>query len=170
MTKLTLALAVMLLATTAPMAWADNHEDDDEAEEAAAAPAQTFGARTLELGFAGLMDNRNRTELQEISLTAGAMQSAGEYELLSGGYYRISIGSDGTQELAVEGPNFFRNIWINEIVINDIEIRPLGGIDSIEFDAAGSARISFIAVVPGSYEFRIRGASGESQRATFHIR
>jgi hypothetical protein len=46
----------------------------------------------------------------------------------------------------------------------------LGGIDSIEFDAAGSARISFIAVVPGSYEFRIRGASGESQRATFHIR
>jgi hypothetical protein len=169
MTKLTLALAAMLLATTASMAWADNH-DDDEAEQAAAAPAQGFGARTLELGFAGLMDNRNRTELEEISLTAGQMQSPGEYELLSGGYYRVTITSDGTQELAVEGPNLFRNIWVNEIVINDIEIRPMGGIDSIEFDAAGSARISFIAVVPGSYEFRIRGASGDSQRATFHIR
>jgi hypothetical protein len=169
MTKLTLALAAMLLATTAPTAWADNH-DDDAAEEAAAAPAQSFGARTLELGFAGLMDNRNRTELEEISLTAGQMQSPGEYELLSGGYYRVTITSDGTQELAVEGPNLFRNIWVNEIVINDIEIRPMGGIDSIEFDAAGSARISFIAVVPGSYEFRIRGASGDSQRATFHIR
>ncbi len=168
MKKLTIAVAAMLLATTAPMAWAE--DDDDDAEEAAAPAAQTFGARTLELGFAGLMDNRNRTELEDINLTAGAMQSPGEYELLSGGYYRITVTSDGTQELAVEGPNFFRNIWVNEIVINDIEIRPMGGIDSIEFDAGGSARISFIAVVPGSYEFRIRGASGESQRATFHIR
>jgi hypothetical protein len=124
--------------------------------------------RTLELGFAGLMDNRNRTDLGEINLTAGRMDSEGAYTLNSGGYYRITITSDGTQEIAVEGPGFFRNIWINEVVINDIEIRPMG-VDSIEFDAAGSARISFIAIRPGAYELRIVGTSGETQRATFTI-
>ncbi len=124
--------------------------------------------RTLELGFAGLMDNRNRTDLGEITLTAGRMDSEGEYTLYSGGYYRLTVTSDGTQELAVEGPGLFRNIWINEVVINDIEIRPLG-LDSIEFDAAGSARISFIAIRPGRYEMRIVGTSGETQRAIFTI-
>lgn len=124
--------------------------------------------RTLELGFAGLMDRRNRVDLDGITLTAGRMESAGDYVLHSGGYYRITIEADGTQEIAVEGPGFFRNIWINEVVINDIEIRPLG-IDSIEFDAAGSARISFIAIRPGQYELRIVGTTGETQRATFTI-
>ncbi len=125
--------------------------------------------RTLNLGFAGLMDNRNRTDLDDINLTAGVMESEGEYTLMSGGYYRLNIVADGTQEIAVEGPGFFRNIWINEIVIEEIEIRPMGGIDSIEFDAAGSARISFIAIRPGQYELRIAGTTGETQRAIFTI-
>ena len=56
---------------------------------------------------------------------------------LSGGYYRIDLISDGTQEIAVEGPGLFRNVWVNEIVINDLEVRPLG-LDSIEFDDAGT--------------------------------
>lgn len=167
MRKPTVALAALLIATGASLAWADDHDDDDDAAPAAEQPA--FGERTVTLGFAGVMDRRNRVDLEEITLTAGEMQSEGEYELLSGSYYTLPITSDGTQELAVEGPEFFRNIWINEVVINDIEIRPLG-LDSIEFDAAGTARISFVAIRPGTFEFRIRGTTGETQRAIFHIR
>lgn len=168
MKKLTVALAALLLATSATFVWAD--DDDDNEEEQAAAVQPAFGERTITLGFAGLMDRRNRVDLEEINLTAGEMKSPGEYELLSGSYYTLSITSDGTQEQAVEAPDFFRNIWINEIVINQIEVRPMGGIDSLEFDAAGTARISFIAIRPGSYVFRIRGTTGETQMATFHIR
>ncbi len=124
--------------------------------------------RTLELGFAGLMDRRNRVDLGEIVLTAGRMENEGPYTLFSGEYYLLTITADGTQEIAIEGPGLFRNIWINEVVINDIEIRPLG-LDSIEFDAAGSARISFIAIRPGQYELRIVGARGDSQRAAFTV-
>jgi hypothetical protein len=124
--------------------------------------------RTIEVGFAGLMERANRTDLEPINLTTGVMESAGTYDLLSGMYYRIDITADGTQEIAVEGPGLFRNIWINEVVINDIEIRPLG-IDSIEFDAAGTVTISFIAIRPGQYELRIVGTSGETQRAAFNI-
>ncbi|TVP69807.1 MAG: hypothetical protein EA339_14135 [Rhodobacteraceae bacterium] len=134
---------------------------------AIAEPAFAQG-RTLELGFAGLMDRRNRVDLGEIVLTAGRMESEGPYTLLSGEYYLLTLTADGTQEIAVEGPGLFRNIWINEVVINDIEIRPLG-LDSIEFDAAGSARLSFIAIRPGQYELRIVGTTGETQRAAFTI-
>jgi hypothetical protein len=132
---------------------------------AAPVAAQT---RTIEVGFAGLMERANRTDLEPINLTTGVMESAGTYDLLSGMYYRIDITADGTQEIAVEGPGFFRNIWINEVVINDIEIRPLG-VDSIEFDAAGTVTMSFIAIRPGQYELRIVGTSGETQRAAFNI-
>ena len=76
--------------------------------------------------------------------------------------------SDGTQEIAVEGPGLFRAVWINEVVINDLEVRPLG-LDSIEFDDAGTVSLSFVAITPGQYDIRIRGTTGDSQRAAFTI-
>ena len=114
------------------------------------------------------MDRANRTDLPPINLTAGAISVEGEYALQSGGYYTIDIVSDGTQEIAVEGPGFFRNVWVNEIVINDLEVRPLG-VDSIEFDDAGTVSMSFVAITPGQYDIRIRGTTGDTQRAIFTI-
>ncbi len=134
----------------------------------AAATVATAQTRTLELGFAGLMDNANRTDLPPIQLSAGVLRTEGDYQLQSGGYYRIEITSDGTQEIAVEGPGFFRNVWVNEIVINDLEVRPLG-VDSIEFDDEGTVEMSFIAITPGQYDLRIRGTTGETQRANFVV-
>jgi hypothetical protein len=125
--------------------------------------------RTIELGAAGLMERSNRTDLDPIELSAGSMKSAGTYELNSGGYYRIDIKSDGTAEMAIEAPGLFRNVWVNEVVINDIEVRPLG-LDSLEFDDEGEARISFVAITPGEYDIRIRGTTGETQRAKFTIK
>ncbi|MDO5527879.1 MAG: hypothetical protein Q4F71_00595 [Paracoccus sp. (in: a-proteobacteria)] len=122
-----------------------------------------------DFGPSGIMVRSNRAELLPLTLSAGQPVAETEYDLRSGGYYRISIEADGTQELALSGGDFFRAIWINEVVINDIEIRPMG-VHSIEFDAAGEARISFIAIVPGRYELAIPGARGETQRAVFNIR
>jgi hypothetical protein len=133
----------------------------------AAGPAMAQN-RTLEIGMAGLMERSNRTDLPPINLTAGQLKAGGEYKLLSGGYYRIDIISDGTQEIAVEGPGLFRAVWINEVVINDLEVRPLG-LDSIEFDDEGTVSLSFVAITPGQYDIRIRGTTGESQRAAFVI-
>ena len=120
-------------------------------------------------GPSGIMVRSNRAELAPLTLSAGQPVATTEYDLKSGGYYRLSIEADGTQELALSGGDFFRAIWINEIVINDIEIRPMG-VHSIEFDAGGEARISFIAIVPGRYELAIPGSTGETQRAVFNIR
>ena len=77
---------------------------------------------------AGLLGGRK--DLDPITLASGKPLTKGPYELTAGKYYRIAVESDGSAELAVSGADFFRNVWINEIVINEIEIRPLG-VDSI---------------------------------------
>jgi hypothetical protein len=124
-----------------------------------------------ELGFAGLLASCNRGEPIALTLSSGKPLFDGEQpvELQSGAYYVLEMTADGTQELAVAGPGFFRAVWMNEIVINDIEVRPMA-IDSLEFDAAGPATLSFVAIKPGSYELRIPGSTGETQGVTFAIR
>ncbi|MGL4311330.1 MAG: hypothetical protein ACRCSU_12675 [Paracoccaceae bacterium] len=130
----------------------------------AAAPASAF-----DYGPSGIMTKDNRVDLPPLTLASGKAVAEAPYDLQSGTYYTISIVSDGSAELALSGGDFFRAIWINEVVINDIEIRPTG-VHSLEFDDAGEATISFIAVTPGTYELSIPGTSGDSQKAVFNIR
>jgi hypothetical protein len=117
---------------------------------------------------AGLLTG-GATELEPITLSSGQPLAKAPYELEAGKYYELAITADGTAEIAVEGPDFFRNVWVNEVVINDIEVRPLG-IDSLEFDDEGTATISFVTIRPGQFTLRIPGTTGESQRATFNVK
>lgn len=96
-------------------------------------------------------------DLPTLTLSSGEPLAKEPIEIEAGVYYEIIIKADGSAEMALSGPRFFRNLWIDEIVINDIEIRPLG-IDSIEFDDEGEAEISFIAIKPGRFELRATGA------------
>ena len=129
------------------------------------------GPLCADLGFAGLLASCNRGEPIALTLASGQpiFEGAQPVELQSGAYYEIEISADGSAELALSGPEFFRSIWINEIVINDIEIRPMA-VDSLEFDEAGTATMSFVAIRPGSYSLAIPGSSGETQRVEFAIR
>lgn len=139
----------------------------------AAALAMALGGPVMaaplcdDLGFAGLLAACNRGDTIKLTLASG--QPLGEDVVLqSGAYYKLEITADGSAELAVEGNDFFRAIWMNEIVINKIEIRPMA-IDSIEFDKAGVAELSFIAIKPGSHVLRIPGSTGDAQKITISI-
>lgn len=122
----------------------------------------------FDYGPSGIMSKANRVVLDPLTLASGKPVAGAPYTLKSGTYYRISIEADGSAELGLSGGDFFRAIWVNEIVINDIEIRPLG-VHSLEFDDAGVVEISFVAIVPGTYELRIPGTTGGSQKAVFII-
>ncbi len=117
---------------------------------------------------AGLLTG-GATTLEPMTLSVVTPLAKAPYELKSGKYYKIDIVSDGSGELALSGADFFRNIWIDEVIINDIEIRPLG-LNSLEFDDEGTATIKFIAIRPGNFIVRIPGSTGESQQALFKIR
>ena len=126
-------------------------------------------ARAHDLGFAGLLSASNTEELPAITLSVGEpLSEAGTLALKSGTNYEIEIVADGTGELGLEAPGFFRAIWINEIVVNGIEVRPFG-IDSVEFDEAGTMEIEFIAIRPGQYVIQIPGARGDSQKIAVTI-
>ncbi|MGG7568667.1 hypothetical protein ACQ5SO_21135 [Rhodovulum sp. DZ06] len=143
--------ALSFAVTPAPAAASD--DDDDDAPR---------------LGRAGLLSGANKEDLPRITLSAGMpLLDSGEITLKSGRYYEVVIACDGSAELAVEGAGFFRAIWIDEIIINDIEIRAMA-VDSIEFDDEGEVEIGFVAVKPGTYELRVPGG-GESQRVKIVI-
>jgi hypothetical protein len=110
-------------------------------------------------GQAGVLSSGNRGEIPELTLSAGMplIEGEGSIRLKSGTYYELEISADGSQELQLTAPGFFRAIWIDEVVINGIEVRPLG-LDSLEFDEAGTAEISFLAIKPGTYTLGVPGS------------
>jgi hypothetical protein len=117
---------------------------------------------------AGLLTG-GATELEPITLSSGQPLTQAPYELESGKYYSLDINADGSAELAISGPDFFRNVWVDEVIINEIEVRPLG-VDSIEFDDEGTATISFVTIRPGRFTLRVPGTTAESQQAVFNVK
>ncbi|WP_299922327.1 hypothetical protein [uncultured Pelagimonas sp.] len=145
-------LLTALLAAALPFAaLADNDDDDDD-----------------KFGLAGVLSAKNKEDLEPIQLGAGIPLTSAPWVLKSGTYYEFEIQGDGSQELALVGPEFFRAIWIDEIVVEGLEIRPLG-LDSVEFDEAGEMEIGFLAIKPGSYYLKIPGSTGETQRLEITI-
>lgn len=130
--------------------------------------AAADGAPRDEWGRAGILSSANKADLPSITLSSGVPLSEAPWVLTSGTYYEFEIEGDGSAELALEGSEFFRAIWIDEIVVNDLEIRPLG-VNSIEFDDAGEMEIGFVAIKPGNYFLRIPGSTGETQRIDITI-
>jgi hypothetical protein len=125
-------------------------------------------AAAHEFGFAGILDKNNREELPELILSSGKPIADAPLVLKSGTMYEIEIVSDGSAELALEGPGFFRAIWVNEVVINGLEVRPFG-LESVEFDDEGTMEIEFLAIKPGRYFLRQPGSTGENQRVEITI-
>ena len=120
------------------------------------------------MGFAGLLAKCNREQLPELTFASGKPLAEGPLTLQSGAYYKIDLVSDGSAELALVGPEFFHAIWINEVVVNDLEIRPIG-LSSFEFDDEGTIELSFIAIKPGTYTLKIPGSTGDTQKVTVSI-
>ena len=131
--------ALLALATTCA------HADDDD---------NKFGA-------AGLMSGSNKEDLPEVILSVGE-PLGGPWTLKSGTYYEVEFTADGSGEIGLDIADFSRAVWIDEIVIEGLEIRPYG-IQSVEFDDAGTMEFGFVAIKPGRYEIRIAGSTGESQ-------
>lgn len=126
------------------------------------------GAPREDWGRAGILSSANRVELPPITLSSGMPLAEAPWVLKSGTYYEFTIEGDGSAELALEGAAFFHAVWINEVVVNDLEVRPIG-LNSIEFDDAGEMEISFVAIKPGAYYLRVPGSTGETQRIEITI-
>ena len=108
---------------------------------------------------------RRATRLDPLILDAASGFSIKQFEIETGVYYRWRIQSDGLEEYKIVAPDFFPEIWVDQVVIEDKEVKPFG-LHAIEFDDEGQIDVWFVPIRPGAYEFyveglRTQGFSGE---------
>ena len=65
-------------------------------------------------------------------------------------------------------PELFRNSWINQVIVNDLEITPYG-LYSVEFDDEGTIDIWFVPIRPGEYQFWADGYEDRGLSGTFVV-
>lgn len=123
----------------------------------------------MEAGAEGNLASR-ATRLEPLVMDVDLNFSVKEYQLETGKYYRWRIESDGGEEFLVKAPGLFRNAWINQVVINDIEVKPLGGIEGVEFDDAGIVDVWFVPIRPGNYEYYVDGYEMRGMKGIFIVR
>lgn len=111
----------------------------------------------------------NGTDLTLSINTEDLTFSQNTWELETGKYYRIDITSDGNEEIAVVAPELWRNSWINQIVVNDLEVKSYG-LYSVEFDDAGTFNISFVPIRPGEYDIYVPGYEDRGLKGKFIVK
>ena len=111
----------------------------------------------------------NGTDLTLNNNTEDLTFSQNTWELETGKYYRIDITSDGGEEIAVMAPELWRNSWVNQIVVEDLQIKA-DGIYSMDFDGAGTFNITFVPIRPGEYEFWAPGYEGRGLKGKFVVK
>ena len=92
-----------------------------------------------------------------------------EIKMEGGKSYRLLITSNGGKEYKFMAPEFFRNVWVNQIVINNIEIHPYGGPQALEFDVAGTIEFDFVPIRTGTYEWYINGLQEQGMTGTLIV-
>ena len=91
-----------------------------------------------------------------------------EYRLEVGQGYRWMMRAQTDFEYGVVAPEFFRNIWIRKVEIGDVEVKT-SSLDEIEFEDVGEAELFFVAVRPGTFEFRVRGMEDRGMVGTIIV-
>lgn len=93
-----------------------------------------------------------------------------DIELEAGKAYRLRIVAKGRQEYKFFAPEFFRYIWLNQIVIEHLEIHGGGPPDHLEFDDPGEIAVEFVAIKPGEYKWYAQGLESKGMTGTISVK
>ena len=156
-----IAFAVLIgFAATQGQAWAQDDDDDDDApaaaEPAAAAEKPTRASKDLPELILGSKEDQ---------FTANQK----DFELIAGQGYRWKITAAGGLEYKFH-TDLFRNVWNNQIVINDLEVHMNGAPAWLEFDADGTIQVQFTTVRPGIYTWSVPDLADRGMKGTITIK
>lgn len=112
---------------------------------------------------------KRATRLDTLVLDAAEGFSIKQYEIETGVYYRWRIESDGLEEYKVLAPDLFRQSWIDQVSIEDKEVKPFG-LYAVEFDDEGEIDIWFVTIRPGTYEFYVEGLKTQGFSGVFEVK
>jgi hypothetical protein len=155
-----IAFAVLVgLGATQGQVWAqDSDDDDDEA-------ARAGGTATEKVTRA----SKNVPELilgsKEDQFTANQK----DFELIAGQGYRWKISAAGGLEYKFH-TDLFRDVWMNQIVINDLEVHMNGAPAWLEYDADGTIQVQFTTVRPGNYTWSVPDLADKGMKGTITVK
>ncbi len=91
-----------------------------------------------------------------------------EVKLETGKYYVLPVTAKGFKEYRLEAPEFFQNIWVSQVVVEDLEVHTTK-IHAMEFDDQGTMDLWFIAIKPGTYDWSIEDFEEKGMTGTFVV-
>jgi hypothetical protein len=144
--------------------WAQDNDDDDDAAGAAATET-TAGAEAEK-------PTRASKDVPELILGTKEDQFTAnqkDFELIAGQGYRWKITAAGGLEYKFH-TDLFRNVWNNQIVINDLEVHMNGAPAWLEFDADGTIQVQFTTVRPGIYTWSVPDLADKGMKGTITIK
>ena len=109
------------------------------------------------------------TELELNINTVDLAFSEDQFDIETGEYYILHVTSDGAEEIQVVAPELWRNSWINQVVVNDLETTPYG-LYGIEFDDEGTFSIGFVPIRPGEYDIYVPGYENRGLKGKFVVK
>ncbi len=142
--------------------WAQDADDDDEA----AAPAEAAPAAGAE------KPTRASKDVPELILGTKEDQFTAnqkDFQLIAGQGYRWKISAAGGLEYKFH-TDLFRNVWMNQIVIEDLEVHMNGAPAWLEFDADGTIQVQFTTVRPGIYTWSVPDLADKGMKGTITIK
>lgn len=159
----TLALTAFLsiMIAQSPV-FAQDADDDDDAQAApktetqSKAPAVSRASKTVPELILGSKDDEFTVNQKD-------------FELVAGQGYRWKITSAAGLEYKF-ATDLFRNVWMNQIVINDLEVHMNGAPAWLEFDAPGTINVQFTAVRPGKYTWSVPDLADKGMKGTITIK
>ncbi|HEY5817488.1 MAG TPA: hypothetical protein VIU14_03665 [Mesorhizobium sp.] len=162
-----IALAALLggaMALSSAIAQEADDDDDDAAEAPAAeAAAPAAGAEK---------PTRASKDVPELILGTKEDQFTAnqkDFTLIAGQGYRWKITAAGGLEYKFQ-TDLFRNVWNNQIVINDLEVHMNGAPAWLEFDADGTIQVQFTTVRPGIYTWSVPDLADKGMKGTITIK
>lgn len=154
-----IALAATLALAVQQQAWAGSGAtDDDDAPKATTAAAEK--------------PSRASKDVPELILGAKDDQftvNHKDFELIAGQGYRWKITAAGGLEYKFH-TDLFRNVWMNQIVIDDLEVHMNGAPAWLEFDADGTILVQFSTVRPGVYTWSVPDLADKGMKGTITIK
>lgn len=162
-----IALAA-LLGTAMAMSHAVAQDGDDDDDDDAAAP------KTEAAAPAGGAEKVTRASKDVPELILGSKEdqftaNQKDFTLIAGQGYRWKITAAGGLEYKFH-TDLFRNVWNNQIVINDLEVHMDGAPAWLEFDADGTIQVQFTTVRPGTYTWSVPDLADKGMKGTITIK
>ncbi|WP_315860484.1 hypothetical protein [Rhizobium leguminosarum] len=135
---------------------AGDNDDDDAAPVLAAAEKVTRASKDV-------------PELVLGSATDSLTVNQKDFELIAGQGYRWKITSAAGLEYKF-ATDLFRNVWMNQIVINDLEVHMNGAPAWLEFDSEGTMQVQFTTIRPGAYTWSVPDLGDKGMKGTITIK